>query len=205
MSGRRTGGGGGDTGGGTFQLIGRPLLTEQEYTRAREQSRGKASSTATSGEKVRGAVWQQQAVDEQGRRRFHGAFTGGFSAGYYNSCGSAEGWTPRQFVSSRAQNPPPSDHRQFTSSAAQVGDGREVGGERATYTLEDVMDDEDYEQIVAGGKTLVARAEFENSLSTGSGVADTRSFSEDSAPSSSRAPAGRRSPSSVHALFLLPR
>ncbi|KAF9950537.1 hypothetical protein BGZ72_007806 [Mortierella alpina] len=39
--------------------------------------------------------------DEQGRRRFHGAFTGGFSAGYYNTVGSKEGWTPSEFVSSR--------------------------------------------------------------------------------------------------------
>lgn len=30
-------------------------------------------------------------TDEQGRRRFHGAFTGGFSAGYYNTVGSEEG------------------------------------------------------------------------------------------------------------------
>ena len=30
-------------------------------------------------------------TDEQGRRRFHGAFTGGFSAGYYNTVGSKEG------------------------------------------------------------------------------------------------------------------
>jgi G patch domain-containing protein 1 len=29
--------------------------------------------------------------DEQGRRRLHGAFTGGFSAGYYNTVGSKEG------------------------------------------------------------------------------------------------------------------
>lgn len=29
--------------------------------------------------------------DEEGRRRFHGAFTGGFSAGYYNTVGSKEG------------------------------------------------------------------------------------------------------------------
>jgi hypothetical protein len=28
------------------------------------------------------------------RNRFHGAFTGGFSAGYYNSVGSKEGWKP---------------------------------------------------------------------------------------------------------------
>ena len=33
--------------------------------------------------------------------RFHGAFTGGFSAGYYNSVGSKDGWTPSTFVSSR--------------------------------------------------------------------------------------------------------
>eukprot|EP00903_Cladosiphon_okamuranus_P012991 g12121.t1 len=33
--------------------------------------------------------------------RFHGAFTGGFSAGFYNSVGTAEGWTPSTFSSSR--------------------------------------------------------------------------------------------------------
>lgn len=58
--------------------------------------------------------------DEQGRRRLHGAFTGGFSAGYFNTVGSKEGvshsinsiliahlnillgWTPSTFVSSRS-------------------------------------------------------------------------------------------------------
>ncbi|CAI5942382.1 unnamed protein product [Closterium sp. NIES-64] len=34
--------------------------------------------------------WQQEARDDEGRRRFHGAFTGGFSAGYFNSVGSKE-------------------------------------------------------------------------------------------------------------------
>ena len=34
---------------------------------------------------------EQYVLDEQGRRRFHGAFTGGFSAGYYNTVGSKEG------------------------------------------------------------------------------------------------------------------
>lgn len=33
----------------------------------------------------------QYVLDKQGRRRFHGAFTGGFSAGYYNTVGSKEG------------------------------------------------------------------------------------------------------------------
>ena len=33
-------------------------------------------------------VWKQEVTDEQGRKRFHGAFTGGFSAGYFNTVGS---------------------------------------------------------------------------------------------------------------------
>ena len=46
-------------------------------------------------------VWKQEVTDEQGRKRLHGAFTGGFSAGYFNTVGSQEGWTPSTFVSSR--------------------------------------------------------------------------------------------------------
>lgn len=44
-----------------------------------------------------------QVTDEEGRRRFHGAFTGGFSAGYFNSVGSKEGWQPTTFSSSRQE------------------------------------------------------------------------------------------------------
>ncbi|KAJ7860476.1 hypothetical protein B0H14DRAFT_3863818 [Mycena olivaceomarginata] len=43
-------------------------------------------------------LWKQDVRDEQGRRRLHGAFTGGFSAGYFNTVG----WTPATFVSSRS-------------------------------------------------------------------------------------------------------
>ncbi|XP_030060288.1 G patch domain-containing protein 1 isoform X2 [Microcaecilia unicolor] len=47
-------------------------------------------------------VQEQSVKDEKGRyKRFHGAFTGGFSAGYFNTVGSKEGWTPSTFVSSR--------------------------------------------------------------------------------------------------------
>ncbi|OWZ54348.1 G patch domain-containing protein 1 [Cryptococcus neoformans 125.91] len=46
--------------------------------------------------------WKQEVRDEQGRRRFHGAFTGGWSAGYFNSAGSKEGWAPSTFKSSRS-------------------------------------------------------------------------------------------------------
>lgn len=45
---------------------------------------------------------KQEVRDERGRKRLHGAFTGGFSAGYFNTVGSKEGWQPTQFVSSRA-------------------------------------------------------------------------------------------------------
>lgn len=47
-------------------------------------------------------IWQQEVYDERGRRRFHGAFTGGWSAGYFNTVGSKEGWTPSSFRSSRS-------------------------------------------------------------------------------------------------------
>ncbi|KKZ68584.1 hypothetical protein EMCG_01033 [[Emmonsia] crescens] len=46
-------------------------------------------------------VWKQEVRDDRGRKRLHGAFTGGFSAGYFNTVGSKEGWTPSTFVSSR--------------------------------------------------------------------------------------------------------
>ena len=37
-------------------------------------------------------------LDQQGRRRFHGAFTGGFSAGYFNTVGSKEGTRHAQML-----------------------------------------------------------------------------------------------------------
>ena len=37
-------------------------------------------------------------LDQQGRRRFHGAFTGGFSAGYFNTVGSKEGTPHSQML-----------------------------------------------------------------------------------------------------------
>ncbi|XP_077447004.1 G patch domain-containing protein 1 isoform X2 [Stigmatopora argus] len=64
---------------------------------------------------------EQTVRDEKGRfQRFHGAFTGGFSAGYFNTVGSKEGWTPSTFVSSRQQK-----------------------GEKQEATPRDFMDDED--------------------------------------------------------------
>ena len=41
-----------------------------------------------------------KAKDPFGNTRWKGAFTGGFEAGYKNTCGSKDGWTPSTFVSS---------------------------------------------------------------------------------------------------------
>ncbi|GFN80022.1 G patch domain-containing protein 1, partial [Plakobranchus ocellatus] len=70
------------------------------------------------------------AKDKQGRRRFHGAFTGGFSAGYFNTVGTKEGFTPSTFVSSKSRK--------------SAKDGLEQT--RYTSQPEDFMDDEDLEE-----------------------------------------------------------
>ncbi|NWI35605.1 GPTC1 protein, partial [Picathartes gymnocephalus] len=67
-------------------------------------SYGKALQPLQEGERIKKPVHlQEQTVrDAKGRyQRFHGAFTGGFSAGYFNTVGTKEGWTPSAFVSSR--------------------------------------------------------------------------------------------------------
>ncbi|XP_067396145.1 G patch domain-containing protein 1 isoform X2 [Emydura macquarii macquarii] len=65
---------------------------------------GTALEPLLEGERIKKPVpLQEQTVkDEKGRyKRFHGAFSGGFSAGYFNTVGSKEGWAPSTFVSSR--------------------------------------------------------------------------------------------------------
>ncbi|OQO12136.1 hypothetical protein B0A48_02776 [Cryoendolithus antarcticus] len=71
-------------------------------------------------------MWKQEVTDERGRKRLHGAFTGGFSAGYYNTVGSKEGWAPASFVSSRSNR----------ATKSKVKDG-------ASQRVEDFMDEED--------------------------------------------------------------
>ncbi|XP_035680143.1 G patch domain-containing protein 1-like isoform X2 [Branchiostoma floridae] len=79
----------------------------------------------------------QVVTDRQGRRRFHGAFTGGFSAGYYNTVDTPEGWTPATFVSSRS------------SKAGQL-----------QQRPEDFMDDEDMGEFGIAPKTVTTTREF---------------------------------------------
>ena len=54
---------------------------------------------------------QDGVAKKKNRSFFHGAFEGGFSAGYFNSVGSAQGWEPGQFVSSRGARQTQSSQR----------------------------------------------------------------------------------------------
>ncbi|KAK0743379.1 G patch domain-containing protein 1 [Schizothecium vesticola] len=100
-------------------------------------------------------VWKQEVRDERGRKRFHGAFTGGFSAGYFNTVGSKEGWTPSTFVSSR------SNRRKDDAKATQL-------------RPEDFMDEEDLVEAEEARK-IQTTAAFAGLGSTEDDVARTNS------------------------------
>ncbi|KAM6153763.1 G patch domain-containing protein 1 [Erethizon dorsatum] len=82
---------------------------------------------------------QDQTVrDEKGRyKRFHGAFSGGFSAGYFNTVGSKEGWTPSTYVSSRQNR-----------------------ADRSVLGPEDFMDEEDLSEFGIAPKAIVTTDDF---------------------------------------------
>ncbi|XP_054736155.1 G patch domain-containing protein 1 homolog [Anastrepha obliqua] len=80
----------------------------------------------------------QIVTDENGKRRFHGAFTGGFSAGYWNTVGSQEGWTPATFKSSRS----------------------EKAANRLQQRPDDFMDDEDRGEFGIAPQRLQTRSEY---------------------------------------------
>ena len=52
-----------------------------------------------------------QARDSKGSKKLHGAFTGGFVAGYRNTVGSEAGWTPINAVSTKEK---PYTHKKQT-------------------------------------------------------------------------------------------
>lgn len=67
-----------------FVYYGTPLAAQQE-------AGGKFRGAKEAGPTRAQPLHKQEATDEQGRKRFHGAFTGGFSAGYFNTVGSKVG------------------------------------------------------------------------------------------------------------------
>jgi hypothetical protein len=72
-----------------------------------------------------------------GKQRFHGAFTGGFSAGHWNTVGSAEGWAPQEFKSSRKEK-----------------------GSKKRQRPQDFMDDDDFGEFGIAHRKIQARADF---------------------------------------------
>ncbi|CAJ0942434.1 unnamed protein product, partial [Mesorhabditis belari] len=68
------------------------------------------------------SIYDQVATDERGRRRFHGAFTGGFSAGFFNSVGSKKGWYPQAFKSTRSER-----HDSFQQTPEDFMDAEDLG------------------------------------------------------------------------------
>ncbi|KAM4894357.1 G patch domain-containing protein 1 isoform 2-T2 [Sylvia borin] len=92
------------------------------------------------GERIKKPVpLQEQTVkDAKGRyQRFHGAFTGGFSAGYFNTVGTKEGWTPSAFVSSRQKR-----------------------ADRTVFGPEDFMDEEDLSEFGIAPKDITTTDDF---------------------------------------------
>ncbi|KAL3285098.1 hypothetical protein HHI36_019222 [Cryptolaemus montrouzieri] len=85
-------------------------------------------------------VEEQIATDSNGRRRFHGAFTGGFSAGFFNTVGSLEGWTPNEFKSSRSEKK-----------------------KHVVQNPEDFMDEEDKGEFGFAPQTIRATKDFDTS------------------------------------------
>ena len=63
-------------------------------------------------------AWYRRELDRG--RRFHGAFAGGFSAGYHNTVGSAEGRQPASFRSSRTKR-----QRVAAARPEEIGDAED--------------------------------------------------------------------------------
>lgn len=106
-------------------------------------------------------------VDDQGRQRFHGAFTGGFSAGYFNTVGSegrsllschenrpftslrdTEGFQPATFNSSRKNRATIQSQsiHQFADESDGIIGGR-LGTQKARSPSPNTYDDDDDDDI----------------------------------------------------------
>jgi len=111
---------------------------EEDYV-----SFGKPLNELVEGENIRKrpiSVEEQIATDRNGKRRFHGAFTGGFSAGHFNTVDTPQGWTPLQFKSSRDSKT-----------------------DKKEQKPEDFMDDEDFSAFGFAPHALKTKSSFQSS------------------------------------------
>jgi len=84
-------------------------------------------------------------TDERGKQRFHGAFTGGFSAGYFNSVGTKEGWAPSSFKSTRSER----------------SEGN-ANPKQSHQRPEDFMDDEDFNEHGIAPKQVKIKSDYKD-------------------------------------------
>jgi len=83
--------------------------------------------------------------------RFHGAFTGGFSAGFHNTVGSKEGWEPIQHTYLEEEKEDEQDAA--LSSNPQENRGKKRRMQFKPQRIEDFMDDQDANEW--GGPTKI--------------------------------------------------
>ncbi|KAK0466836.1 uncharacterized protein EV420DRAFT_1617123 [Desarmillaria tabescens] len=102
-------------------------------------------------------IWKQDVRDEKGRRRLHGAFTGGFSAGYFNTVGSKEGWVPSTFVSSRNERA-----KQKAARPEDFMDEEDLQELKDSRNLVDTTDEMDFMGGTQAEKQRKENADVEN-------------------------------------------
>ncbi|CAH8440021.1 unnamed protein product [Schistosoma bovis] len=121
----------------SFVAYGDPFSDdEDEQSRFRGLALGKRKAIPS--------AYENRVLNERGRpMRFHGAFTGGFSAGYFNSVGSKEGFKPKSFHSSRKNR-----QRDLDEKFAQHP--------------EDFMDDEDFGEFGIAPRRIRPTHEFDD-------------------------------------------
>lgn len=100
-------------------------------------------------------VWQQEVRDEKGRRRLHGAFTGGFSAGYFNTVGSKEGWAPSTFKSSRQNKTSFQQNVEDFMDEEDLDERKQAQGQR-------IKTAEAYDPLMGNSSQQVAPSKFES-------------------------------------------
>ncbi|ORY87143.1 hypothetical protein BCR37DRAFT_390846 [Protomyces lactucae-debilis] len=91
---------------------------------------------------------EQEVHDEHGRRRLHGAFTGGFSAGYFGTVGSKEGWAPTSFVSSRTKRATAKSNVMDFMDAEDIADLEETMEFKAARDANKLKDDTERQQVL---------------------------------------------------------
>jgi hypothetical protein len=126
------------------------------------------------------SLHNMKARDPMGNTRWKGAFTGGFEAGYKNTCGSKDGWTPSHFVSSVYQK---ASHN-----------------ERSIF---DYMDKEDLGRE-AVGQNIVVSAGFDSRRAEGYNIIIQQSVGEQILQRLKKMEAHRTAPASeqeMHRLF----